>query len=665
VIAESLRKGLFSSCLCALQLAGCGGSEVPFASGAPGEAARVAFEQSQTRTVFPDGSAAFTVSPALAGSEQAVCAVNDVTVDSCMEDADSGAIPYADLRPGIHELSVEIQAADGSTDERAVRSLEVAVASVVVYGATPGGISAAIAAARAGQTVAVLERTRWIGGMMSGGLARTDVGARGEEIIGGLTAEYFERIRDAENARNACPGRQRCRGLHRLEPQVAARVFEEMIAESGVILERSARLTGVLSGDAVIRAVETTRGEVAGEVFIDASYEGDLMAMAGVAYRVGREPRRMADPPDDAIQLSIQEDHAGATEYRVPQGVFVDPYRIPGEPASGTLPFVEPRPEILPEEGEGDSRVMAYTYRLCVTDDPSNRIPFERPENYDPAQYEASARVAEARVQQGDVNLAEAMFNPAVTLLSRDPAYSKYDLNGGGTFSSDMTAPDLNQLYVEADEAERERIRAAYRDYVRGLLYSWRTDPRFGTLNEKVARFGLCADEFVDSGGWPHQLYVRAARRMVGAYVMNENDVLQNGRRPPISDPVGFGAYSMDSHTTRYFAAPVRWPGGATKDALVVEGFQVVRIPEFEPYPVPYRALVPRAEDATNLLNPVTLSATHMAYSSLRMEPTFMILGEAAGTAAALAIETQESVQSVDYGMLRQRLLANGAILAN
>ena len=165
------------------------------------------------------------------------------------------------------------------------------------------------------------------------------------------------------------------------------------------------------------------------------------------------------------------------------------------------------------------------------------------------------------------------MFNPDVTLLSGNREYSKYDLNGGGTFSSDMTAPDLNQSYIEADEAERERIRTAYRDYIRGLLYFWRTDPRFEALNEKVASFGYCADEFLDSGGWPHQLYVRTARRMVGEYVMNENDVLQNGRRPPVPDPVGFGAYSMDIHTVRYLAAPVRWPDGIRRDTLVLEGF--------------------------------------------------------------------------------------------
>jgi hypothetical protein len=344
--------------------------------------------------------------------------------------------------------------------------------------------------------------------------------------------------------------------------------------------------------------------------------------------------------------------------------LYVDPYLVPGEPASGTIPVVEPRPAAFPGEGTADSRVMAYTYRWCGTNDPSNRIPFEAPAGFSAARYEASARVAVAWAQTG-VDLAVGMFNPAPTVLSSNPAYYKYDLNGGSTFSTDMTAPDMNQAYVLAGEMQREQIREAYRHYIRGLLYFWQTDPRFGSLNGKMASFGYCRDEFADRDGWPHQLYVRMARRMLGEYVMNENDVLQNGRRPPIPDPVGFGAYNADMHTYRYTAAPVDWPDGTHRDSITIEGFRIVPLPKDGPYPVSYRALVPHAADATNLLNPVTLSATHVAYSSLRMEPTFMILGESAGVAAALAIETQQNVQALDYGVLRQRLLQRGQRLGD
>lgn len=420
-----------------MPLSGCIGSE----GGSDPDRDRVTFEADETRTVFSDGSAAFSISPALAASEQAVCTVNDVAAESCMTDSDSGSIPFEDLPPGEHELSVEIRPADDSDAVRVVHPLEVAPVTVVVYGATPGGIGAALAAARAGQSVAILEPTRWIGGMMSGGLSKTDKGRRGEEIIGGLAAEFFERARRTGKARGACP--ENCKGAFAFsfEPQVAEQVFEEMVAESQVIVERSARLVDVAKDGTTIRSIVSARGDVAAEIFIDASYEGDLMALAGIPYRIGREPRQIADPPGDAAELALQEDHAGIQQYRPPLGLRVDPYLIPGDASSGTLRFVETSPQVAARPGDGDSRVMAYTYRLCVTDDPSNRIPFERPNNYDPADYEGSARVAIARAATG-VNLAEeAMFKPARTAYSADPEYYKYDLNGGTTFSIDMTAP--------------------------------------------------------------------------------------------------------------------------------------------------------------------------------------------------------------------------------
>ena len=535
---------------------------------------------------------------------------------------------------------------------------------IVVFGATPAGISAAVAAARAGQTAVVLEPTRFVGGMMSGGLTKTDLGPRGHEIIGGFAHEFLQRLRNIHMASGACAA-QRCPGLYDFEAREAEKLFETVLREARVIVERSVQLTAVVKNGARLQSLSTSRGDVAGEVFVDASYEGDLMALAGVPYTIGREPHLLADPPDDPIQLAMQEDFAGTPRYGIPfSGVYVDPYRVPGDPASGPVPYVEPRPAVFPTVGAGDGRVMAYTYRLCVTDDPSNRIPFTAPPGYDPAQFEASARVAQALAARG-VDLAQRMFNPAVTVASTNRAYYKYDLNGGSTFSIDMTAPDMNQAYVEGDEATRERVRAAYRSYIQGLLYFWQTDPRYGGLNAKIARFGYCRDEFADRDHWPHQLYVRVARRMLGEYVMNEADVLQNGRRPPIQDSVGFGAYNIDMHTYRYHVGPVNWPDGVRRDALVAEGFLIAHAPNDAPYPVSYRALTPRAADAMNLLNPVTLSATNVAYSALRMEPTFMILGQSAGIAAALAVETGQDVQALNYATLRMRLLAAGQKLVN
>ena len=301
---------------------------------------------------------------------------------------------------------------------------------------------------------------------------------------------------------------------------------------------------------------------------------------------------------------------------------------------------------------------MAYTYRLCVTDDPMNRIPFTRPEGYTAADYEVHARLAAAA--GATVDMARDMFNPAPMVRSRDPRYNKYDLNSSLTLSTDLTADDLNHAYVEAPQARREQIQRTYRRFIQGLFYAFQTEPRLAALHERVSRFGYCADEFTATGGWPHQFYVRVGRRMAGEYVMNENDVVQNGRREPIRDPVALGTYSLAAHSHRYLAAPVEWPNGERKDAVVLEGRLIGRLPNDAPYPISYRALTPRPEDARNLLNPVTLSATNVAYSSIRMEPTFMMLGEAAGAAAALAVASNVSVQEVNYQSLRRRLVDGG-----
>ena len=529
---------------------------------------------------------------------------------------------------------------------------------VVVFGATPAGVTAAVAAARAGQRVRLIEPGTKVGGMVSGGLSNTDTGPRGPEVISGLAGEFFARVRKIEAARGVCI--KGCESSYFFEPHVAERVFEEMIREAGVVLERSIQIREVEKEGATITRVVTSRGDVRADVFIDASYEGDLMALARVPYQIGREARRAAGA-NDPSGFALQEDNAGAQRLQLPLSIHVDPYREPGNPASGTIAFVEPRPERLPEPGEGDSRVMAYTYRLCVTDDPTNRIPFSRPDNYTPSDFEVHARLAATAKPDA---IVRAMFNPAPMVLSSDRRYYKYDLNSTLNLSTDLTADNLNQSYVEAPHARRAEIQRIYQRYIKGLLYAWQTDPRFGPLNARVSAFGLCADEFKDAGGWPHQFYVRAGRRMVGEYVMNENDVMKNGRRDPIRDTVALGSYALAAHAHRYLAAPVEWPGGVRKDAVVLEGTVIGRLPNDEPYPISYRAITPRATDARNLLNPVTLSATSLAYSAIRMEPTFMMLGEAAGAAAALSITSKVNVQAVDYVSLRQRLQASGLRLA-
>jgi hypothetical protein len=622
---------------------------------------RITFASSTTRTAFAAGAVPFQLTTALPASERVVCKIDDVEVTPCLDNERTGRIRFAGLGTGAHILSVQIIRDTAQPVERSDHTLRIEQVGLVVFAATPGGIAAAIAAAQSGVTVALLERTNWVGGMLSGGLGKTDIGPRGHEVIGGLTLDFFRRVQAAELASGACSGQ--CAGLYDLEPHVGEQVFESMLREAGVIVERNVELLGVTQEGTDIRRLATSRGEIGGRVFIDASYEGDLMAAAGIEYALGREPRQLASPGDPAA-LAVQEDYAGVQRYRLPMGTLrADPFVVPNDATSGTLSYIEPRPEVMPSEGDGDDRVMAYTYRLCVTDDPSNRIAFTAPPGYDPLRYEASARVVQAWVQRG-VDPAVAMFNPAATVRSKDRSYQKYDLNGGSTFSIDMTGRALNQAYVEGSATERDRIRAEYRDYISGLLYFWQTDVRFLGLNQKLARFGYCADEFLDHGNWPHQLYVREARRMMGEYVMYEADVLQNGRRPPITDSVGFGVYDIDMHTHRYLAAPVDWPDGSRHEAITNEGFLIVHLPNNAPYPVSYRALVPRASAATNFLNPVTPSSTHVAFSSLRVEPTLMTLGEAAGVAASMAIQNQTSVQAVPYAELRQRLLSRGMKLS-
>ncbi len=264
---------------------------------------------------------------------------------------------------------------------------------VVVFGATPAGVTAAVAAARAGQRVRLIEPGTRVGGMVSGGLSNTDTGPRGPEVISGLTGEFFARVRKIEQSRGVCI--KNCESSYFFEPHVAEQVFEDMIREAGVVLERSVQLLKVEKQGATITRLITSRGDLRASVFIDASYEGDLMALAGVPYQIGREPRRVA-AANDPGGLAMQEDNAGVQRLLLPLGLHVDPYRVPGNAASGTIAFVEPRPERLPEPGEGDSRVTAYTYRLCVTDDPTNRIPFSRPDNYTASDFEVHARLAAA-----------------------------------------------------------------------------------------------------------------------------------------------------------------------------------------------------------------------------------------------------------------------------
>ncbi|HET6879143.1 MAG TPA: FAD-dependent oxidoreductase [Pirellulales bacterium] len=486
-----------------------------------------------------------------------------------------------------------------------------------VYGGTSGGVAAAVQAARMGKNVVLIEPGKHLGGLTSGGLGATDIGNKG--AIGGISREFYRRVGKHYGKDEAWT----------FEPHVAEQIMNELAQEAGVKVVLGERLDladGVKKRGGRITAIVMESGRTfAAQIFIDASYEGDLMAKAGVAYHVGREANRVYDETFNGVQLGSTQH-----QFKVP----VDPYVTPGDPASGLLPCIHSgNPG---EHGEGDHRVQAYNFRLCLTDDPANRLPFPKPSGYDPLRYELLRRY-----------IAAGVFDAMGSNLPMPNR--KTDMNNNGAFSTDNIG--MNYDYPDGDYVTREAIFQEHVRYQQGLMWFLANDPRLPEqVRHAVNRWGLCQDEFTDSGGWPHQLYVREARRMISDYVMTQQHC--QGRRVA-EDSIGLAAYGMDSHNTQ------RWvkDGHASNEGDVqVHGFQ--------PYPIAYRSIVPKREQCENLLVPVCLSASHIAYGSIRMEPVFMVLGQSAATAACQAIDADAAVQEIDLKRLDERLLGDNQILA-
>jgi hypothetical protein len=482
-----------------------------------------------------------------------------------------------------------------------------------VYGATTAGIAAAITARRLGLRVIVLEPGGHVGGMTAGGLSMTDIGNK--RAIGGLSRSFYRR----------CGAHYGLEEEWRFEPHVAERTFQAMLAEAGVELRLRQFLAGVELDGRRIAALTTEGGtRVAARMFLDATYEGDLMARSGVSYTVGREANSVYGEMLNGVQVrdKHQFDYA------------VDPYVVPGRPDSGLLPGIEPGD--AEPDGTGDQRVQAYNFRLCLTRAPANRIAYQRPERYDRSEYELLARYL-----AGGWNEAFRKYDAI--------RGEKVDMNNHGALSSDFIG--RNFAYPEAGYAERERIFQQHVDYQQGYMWFMANDPAVpAAIREPWAEWGLAADEFVTTGGWPHQLYVREARRMLGDYVMTEADC--RGQRAA-EDVIGLAAYTMDSHNCRRFVRGGRvWNDGD------------VQVAGFPPYPISYRAIVPRRGECENLLVPVCLSSSHIAYGSIRMEPVFMILGESAALAAALALDGGRPLQDVPYAELRPLLEQAGQVLS-
>jgi hypothetical protein len=526
-------------------------------------------------------------------------------------------------------------------------AVEKVEADLIVYGATSSGIVAAVQAKKMGKSVIVVGPDKHLGGLSSGGLGFTDTGNKA--VIGGLSRDFYHRIwkeyQKPETWRwqkqseygNKGQGTPAIDGEHRtmwiFEPHVAERVFEDYVKEFGIPVHRDQwldREKGVQKVGNRIASITMLSGKTyAGKMFLDATYEGDLLAAAGVDYHVGREANSVYGEKWNGVQVGVlhHRHHFGVLKTKI------SPYVVPGDPKSGVLPRISTEPP--GEYGSGDKRVQAYCYRWCGTTAPENRIPFPKPDGYDPKQYELLVRIYEAGWKE--------------TFDKFDPIPNhKSDTNNHGPFSTDNIG--MNYDYPEASYERRKEILAEHRTYQQGWLYFVANDPRVpADVRERMQKWGLPKDEFTDNGHWPHQIYVREARRMNGQFVMTENELT---KKKPTPDSVGMGSYTIDSHNVQRYITP--------EGAVQNEGDIGVGI---SPYAIAYGSLVPKKEQCENLVVTVCVSSSHIAFGSIRMEPVFMILGQSGATAAAIAIDGKLAVQDVPYAKLREHLLKDGQVL--
>ena len=521
----------------------------------------------------------------------------------------------------------------------------VATADIIIYGGTSAAISAAVEAKRSGKSVIVVSPDIHLGGLSSGGLGFTDTGNK--SVIGGLAREFYHRIwkhynteeawiwQKKEEYGNKGQGTPAMDGENRtmwiFEPYVAEKVFEDLVAEEQIRVDRDEwldREKGVEMEDGNIVSITTLSGKTyTGKIFLDATYEGDLMAAAGVSYHVGREGKEVYGEEWNGVQTGVlHHKHWFASD--------ISPYVVPGDPSSGLLPKVSG--EHPGEKHSGDDKIQAYCFRMCMTNHPENRIPFPKPEGYDPLNYELLARVFET----GRKDWFEK-FDPIPN--------HKTDTNNHGPFSSDNIG--MNYDYPEASYERRKEIIKEHENYQKGLLWFVANDPRVPEdIQTEMQTWGLSKDEFKDNGNWPHQIYVREARRMIGDFVMTENELL---KKSPTPKSIGMGSYTMDSHNVQRYIKPDGFVQNEGDIGVSTNG----------PYAISYGTLVPKKEECKNLLVPVCLSSSHIAFGSIRMEPVFMILGQSAAAAAVLAIDENTVVQDVDYNKLKDVLLAKGQIL--
>lgn len=519
-------------------------------------------------------------------------------------------------------------------------------ADVIIYGGTSAAVTTAVQVVRMGKTVIVVSPDMHLGGLSAGGLGFTDTGNK--EVIGGISREFYHRVYKHYQTEEAWKWQQQSeygnkgqgtpaidgenRTMWIFEPHAAEKVFDDFIDENKVKLFRDEwldRSGGIDMDRNTIKSIKTLSGKVfKGKIFIDATYEGDLMALANIDFHVGREANSVYGEEWNGVQVGVlHHGHHMKTN--------IDPYVIPGDPSSGVLPKIST--EDPGKKGEADDKVQAYCFRMCLSNHPENRIPFPKPDNYDPQDYELLARIFDAGWRE--------VFNKFDPIPNR-----KTDTNNHGPFSTDNIG--MNYDYPEASYERRKEIIKEHEDYQKGLMYFLANDEKVPVeVREKMSQWGLAADEFIDNGNWPHQIYVREARRMIGEFVMTENEIQG---KSPVNKSIGMGSYTMDSHNIQRYIKP---------DGYVQNEGDIGVHPK-NPYKIDLGTILPKKEQCDNLLVTTAVSSSHIAFGSIRMEPVFMILGQSAGTVAVLALEKDIGIHEVEYAELKDILLKDGQILS-
>ncbi len=520
-------------------------------------------------------------------------------------------------------------------------------ADVIVYGGTSSAVTAGVQVARTGKSVIIVSPDIHLGGLSSSGLGFTDTGNK--EVIGGLAREFYHLVYEHYQDPGAWKWQKQTeygnrgqgspaidgekRTMWIFEPHVAEEAFETLIKQNDIQVFRNEwldRENGMAMKGKRISSMKTLSGKIfRGKVFIDATYEGDLMAAAGVTYTTGREANSVYGEEWNGVQPVDNE-----FKHHDFENLNISPYKISGDSSSGVLPRISISDPGA--RGEGDKRIQAYCFRTCLTNKEENRVPFDRPAGYDSTQYELLVRIYNAG-WRGTFNKFDAIPN------------QKTDVNNHGPFSFDNIG--MNYDYPDAGYERRKEIISEHITYQKGLLYFIANDLRVPEdVRNEMSKWGYSKDEFADNGYWPYNIYVREARRMVGEYVMTENDVL--GKRI-VPHPIGMGSYNLDSHNAQRFIKP---------DGFV-ENEGDVEHPTPGPYMIDLGSILPKKSDCTNLLVPVCVSSSHIAFGSIRMEPVFMILGQSAGIVASLSIDKRNPVQEIDYDLIKEMLLAAGQVL--